>query len=90
MDFDRGLWHCGSSPRVRGKQRDRGQGVRAEGLIPACAGKTLDVLGAVLYWRAHPRVCGENIEAGDKASQDEGSSPRVRGKPFYNLYNFHG
>ena len=50
-------------------------------LIPACAGKTgdcADVHGAA---RAHPRVCGENSETGVVQLFQEGSSPRVRGKP---------
>ena len=70
----------GSSPRVRGKYSVHGGGSRADGLIPARAGK--------MGWRrerrrggwAHPRACGENALALRVASATSGSSPRVRGK----------
>ena len=50
----------GSSPRVRGKRVV--QSIRRDrpGLIPACAGKTVQAMPGVLEARAHPRVCGEN------------------------------
>ena len=49
-------------------------------LIPARAGKTLNLcfLGAPV--RAHPRAGGENIPAKFRPSQEQGSSPRGRGK----------
>ena len=50
----------GSSPRVRGKLPGRFAGVDIQGLIPACAGKTLKILLSQSASRAHPRVCGEN------------------------------
>ena len=50
----------GSSPRVRGKRLIvRSQSV-SSGLIPACAGKTVQELIGNAFKRAHPRVCGEN------------------------------
>ena len=66
---------------MRGK---RGAGefpVAVCGLIPACAGKTVHdrVLDGV--GEAHPRVCGENIARRQESQGQEGSSPRVRGKP---------
>ena len=53
---------------------------RSVGLIPACAGKTLNNADQVANVRAHPRVCGENLSAECGLSGSEGSSPRVRGK----------
>ena len=71
---------CGSSPRVRGKHAPSCQEDARPGLIPACAGKTDDVHGALDETRAHPRVCGENFEDRQPTSYMPGSSPRVRGK----------
>ena len=50
----------GSSPRVRGKLRLGLPVVAMNGLIPACAGKTITPIFIFAYSRAHPRVCGEN------------------------------
>ena len=70
----------GSSPLTRGKRQKvhaRNPGV---GLIPAHAGKTLP-LGATLPGRtAHPRSCGENIDAWELPERHVGSSPLTRGK----------
>ena len=71
----------GSSPRVRGKRRGRGRRARARRLIPARAGKTCSIQGDGGSVRAHPRACGENNGAYDQDRMEEGSSPRVRGKP---------
>ena len=76
----RALKVAGSSPRVRGKLAACVPQVAADGLIPACAGKTQSVLLLLLSQRAHPRVCGENIEERDGQIRPSGSSPRVRGK----------
>ena len=71
----------GSSPRVRGKPRQRGQSHHRRGLIPACAGKT-GAEGLDDHARqAHPRVCGENHCELNHVRPRRGSSPRVRGKP---------
>ena len=53
---------CGSSPRVRGKQLSRLFRITSAGLIPACAGKTVDAVSRLSRCAAHPRVCGENTE----------------------------
>ena len=50
----------GSSPRVRGKHHAHQQPRTRQGLIPACAGKTLRFWGFGSGAWAHPRVCGEN------------------------------
>ena len=70
----------GSSPRVRGKRRDRVHALREQGLIPACAGKTVHVPRCDRGRGAHPRVCGENRRARMAGVSPRGSSPRVRGK----------
>ena len=70
----------GSSPRVRGKQGRCWEGVGAEGLIPARAGKTSTVAACWPKTEAHPRACGENIHLDQGARLIGGSSPRVRGK----------
>ena len=75
-----GVFVIGSSPRVRGKLAGGVVGVQYSGLIPACAGKTASTRHTRLSYRAHPRVCGENIRAGREGLGKGGSSPRVRGK----------
>ena len=71
----------GSSPRVRGKRRAIAEHPHKPGLIPACAGKTSPALLTSRGARAHPRVCGENAICDIDPVAQEGSSPRVRGKP---------
>ena len=51
------------------------------GLIPACAGKTVRKRQSPHREEAHPRVCGENSEHETSTRHQQGSSPRVRGKP---------
>ena len=70
----------GSSPRVRGKRAGGGARGGACGLIPACAGKTLRSWWTCTTRTAHPRVCGENLDADLESVSPQGSSPRVRGK----------
>ena len=78
----------GSSPRVRGKRRLKHPSICRDGLIPACAGKTSRIGNQRRTWRAHPRVCGENLQDLSLTRLLAGSSPRVRGKlvpfPAYN------
>ena len=77
--------NMGSSPRVRGKRVWSASFAIVEGLIPACAGKTLGrVPGSAPQW-AHPRVCGENEGVTNLEVSAPGSSPRVRGKPLIPL-----
>ena len=72
----------GSSPRVRGKLLLHALKARDDGLIPACAGKTLNSHTRARRAGAHPRVCGENFCGLMKIISLTGSSPRVRGKPL--------
>ena len=73
-------WARGSSPRVRGKLRREPRQHRARRLIPARAGKTTNEVQATGPSAAHPRACGENLDADLEAVSPQGSSPRVRGK----------
>ena len=78
----------GSSPRVRGKRLDGLQVDAADGLIPACAGKTSASRPRTARLPAHPRMCGENRRARWDAGIAWGSSPRVRGKQAREGYPF--
>ena len=71
----------GSSPRVRGKRFTSMSSPPPAGLIPACAGKTANRERGGDRRPAHPRVCGENRVTVMSDGSNEGSSPRVRGKP---------
>ena len=70
----------GSSPRGRGKRRDRPMGADDPGLIPAWAGKTPGRWAQASSARAHPRVGGENYGVEIELFDGYGSSPRGRGK----------
>ena len=70
----------GSPPRVRGKDVARISGVIAEGITPACAGKSDGGCNAVVVVEDHPRVCGEKNTGDWGQFFMEGSPPRVRGK----------
>ena len=70
----------GSSPRVRGKRAGEDRAGALDGLIPACAGKTVLISYCPRPDAAHPRVCGENWGRGCGRGRRPGSSPRVRGK----------
>ena len=71
----------GSSPRVRGKLGGPVGFGDGGGLIPARAGKTRGGIRCRWSGWAHPRACGENALRRTGATAQDGSSPRVRGKP---------
>ena len=50
-----------------------------ERFIPACAGNITSEAFKVETFSVHPRVCGEHKMQGHKETDDNGSSPRVRG-----------
>ena len=52
---------AGSPPRVRGKERDCGEGAFVQGITPAYAGKSCVVSGRTSQSWDHPRVCGEKV-----------------------------
>ena len=83
-------YRTGSSPRMRGKLPYYvGSDARMR-LIPAHAGKTRTLVQQQAPCRAHPRACGENVPSGILASDQEGSSPRMRGKLFGFRGSFEG
>ena len=70
----------GSSPLTRGKPRADLAASKAEGLIPAHAGKTRCQTVRFRRMRAHPRSRGENNQERSWTVELGGSSPLTRGK----------
>ena len=70
----------GSSPLTRGKRLDHEPLIPTARLIPAHAGKTIQVRLCLLSAGAHPRSRGENVECQVKTGLGKGSSPLTRGK----------
>ena len=74
---------AGSSPRMRGTPiACRIRSVRV-GIIPAYAGNTFSSPRTCLWSGDHPRVCGEHVSSNSQALSNTGSSPRMRGTPWY-------
>ena len=69
----------GSSPHVRGARLGRSKRSRSAGIIPACAGSTLQSTRTTSGSRDHPRMCGEHSISGLSTVMATGSSPHVRG-----------
>ena len=69
----------GSSPRMRGTQRNYCAWLNNLGIIPAYAGNTSYEDGTVELEWDHPRVCGEHLPRLRLSSMIPGSSPRMRG-----------
>ena len=69
----------GSSPRVRGTERQGRQQTGESRFIPACAGNRRPGIPLRRPPPVHPRVCGEQRAGVDRAIAEGGSSPRVRG-----------
>ena len=76
----------GSSPRVRGTLAFLSLGEYPTGIIPACAGNTDLARGLRAVDWDHPRVCGEHTLALSCLRRQPGSSPRVRGTRFSNVF----
>ena len=53
------------------------------GIIPADAGSTLNIRSRRYYWGDHPRGCGEHLRSQGTWLRTWGSSPRMRGAPWY-------
>ena len=51
------------------------------GITPAGAGKTFRFAHGIVPKQDHPRRCGENKDAGFRATGSPGSPPRMRGRP---------
>ena len=75
----------GSPPHGRGKGLRQLSGVAHHRSTPAWAGKSLPVLLRSHSGRDHPRVGGEKHTPGRKASREQGSPPRRRGKGQWTL-----
>ena len=69
----------GSSPRMRGVPVQQLDARRGDGIIPAYAGSTHRLAGAVGRAGDHPRVCGEHPKCPWRVKRALGSSPRMRG-----------
>ena len=81
ISLDMWAWgQCGTSPRARGKRKNRDRRVRGRGNIPACAGKTLMLPNKAGQSAEHPRVRGENHRLTPWLVRKRGTSPRARGK----------
>ena len=76
-----GLSRTGPSPRVRGSPVDAQGADRADGSIPACAGKPASAAPPTSPPAVHPRVCGEAPAVVADVVISTGPSPRVRGSP---------
>ena len=74
----------GSSPHVRGARLTQRSGQSRPGIIPACAGSTLDPESSGYGDWDHPRMCGEHVCGVSTRSLAMGSSPHVRGAHFEN------
>ena len=78
-----GIFIGGSSPRVRGTPHLGTPSTSATRFIPACAGNTTNYPTMRAAAAVHPRVCGEHDEEFEKISNEDGSSPRVRGTQVF-------
>ena len=74
---------AGSSPRMRGKRlHDRCHRQRGR-IIPAHAGQTPSPAPPCCCSADHPRACGANHNRVVVLPDSAGSSPRMRGKPYF-------
>ena len=71
----------GSPPRMRGKLTTGSALSLIRRITPAHAGKTPCQVVARRPLTDHPRACGENRVNGLNRLRDDGSPPRMRGKP---------
>ena len=72
----------GSSPRMRGKLAHSRLAHAPERIIPAHAGQTCLLFSCALGATDHPRACGANFGSTCVNRPANGSSPRMRGKPW--------
>ena len=73
----------GSPPRVRGKVISDRFLLFCLRITPACAGKSAFFRPSGIYYKDHPRVCGEKSNSGYNIDCNLGSPPRVRGKDAF-------
>ena len=81
-----------SSPRMWGAVGQILAQERADGIIPACAGSSLNRGRSPTVGRDHPRVCGEQAYLSILYISILGSSPRVRGAAEWvpSYFDFQG
>ena len=72
----------GSSPHARGARTTSDRENRGQGIIPACAGSTMQSLRSLPKVRDHPRMRGEHLPKSSAVLKREGSSPHARGAPI--------
>ena len=70
----------GASPRLRGKPSALGGRIVLAGCIPAPAGETLSCTASTRGPSVHPRACGGNQWCERYDTDEDGASPRLRGK----------
>ena len=80
----------GSSPLVRGAPLRARQDLMDAGIIPACAGSTLQSEAYLLMSRDHPRLCGEHWSKRCRRWRRRGSSPLVRGAREQEVLDLRG
>ena len=78
LDSSERAW--GSSPLTRGKRVCQLVTPARRGLIPAHAGKTIEIHVSSFQFTAHPRSRGENLMITGISGARAGSSPLTRGK----------
>ena len=74
------LLSMGSPPRMRGKVAQRRRPAVTNGITPAHAGKSRFISGNQIFFRDHPRACGEKPDGLTGTDLVLGSPPRMRGK----------
>ena len=74
---------AGSSPRMRGKRGVFLHRLRIVRIIPAHAGQTSTGSSSSSRSPDHPRACGANRCCRSPWASNDGSSPRMRGKPTH-------
>ena len=69
-------------PRMRGEDQSLVDAVpSAEGITPACAGKTRNVVATFWDLWDHPRMRGEDLYSAQNMTDGTGSPPHARGRP---------
>ena len=65
---------------MRGKAENLDKRIRANGITPAYAGKSMQTITTALVNGDHPRLCGEKLLGDCEPAADRGSPPPMRGK----------
>ena len=73
--------YLGSSPHARGARGAVSVPITAAGIIPACAGSTVEVARGRCRREDHPRMRGEHLYPDRFEALGKGSSPHARGAP---------